>query len=160
MIGVLYELGRALYKWAAAFAIIWSFVSVVLVATAGDYVSRWVPTTPFTSLAIISSVENVGDALRNAALTALSTALSIGAFVSMGYLSGQYYISQAFRSTAALFDIAVLSSIVQIIISASFSAASVLGPTAAAVIAAFGALLSSSIAVYMAYNIAGVPPPP
>ncbi len=155
----MYELGRAIYKWAAVFAIVWSFVSVVLVSVAGKYVESWIPTTPFTTLAIISQASDIGNALRNAALSALSFALSVGALMSFGYISGQYYLSLSFRSVSTLFDIAVLSSVTQIIMSSAYVVASVLGPVSATVIAGFGALITSALAVYMAYYIAGVPPP-
>ncbi|MGC9051269.1 hypothetical protein [Pyrobaculum sp.] len=159
MIGVLYEIGRSVYKWAVSFVIIWSFLSSIAVLMAGSYIANYVPTTPFTTLAIISRADDVATALRSAVMSAISVALGIGMLVGFGYLSSYYYISISFRTAASLLDMALVSSMVQSALTAATAAIQHLGPAAAVVIGGLGVLLSAAVAVYVSFYAAGVPPP-
>jgi hypothetical protein len=159
VIGVLYEIGRSVYRWAASFVIIWSFLSSLAVLMAGSYIANYIPTTPFTTLAIVSKADDAATALRSAIMSAISVALGIGMLVGFGYLSSQYYIAISFRSVASFTDMALISSLVQLAISTISVAVQHLGPAAAVIVGGLGVLLSAAVAVYISFYAAGVAPP-
>jgi hypothetical protein len=159
MIGVLYEIGRAVYRWAAAFVIIWSFLSSLLVLMAGSYIANYIPTTPFTTFAVVSKADDAAAALRSVVTSAISIAVGLGMLASFGFFSSQYYIAISFRTAASLIDMALVSSLVQLAFSTAAVAAEHLGPAAAVVLGGLGVLLSAAAAVYVSYYAAGVAPP-
>lgn len=158
MLGVLYELGRAVYKWAAGFAIAWSFISALLVLIGGDYIARWVPTTPFSTFALLARAVDASITIRALVMSAVSVAFSVAIIGMMGFLSSQY-LSISFRTSAALLDLAITSSLIQVVLSAVSIAAGALGPGAALVLGGFGALVIAAVAVYQMFYLAGVQPP-
>lgn len=159
MLGVLYELGRAVYKWAAGFAIAWSFISALLVLIGGDYIARWVPTTPFSTFALLARAVDASTTIRALAMSALSMAFAVAIIGMMGFLSSQYYLSISFRTSVALLDLAITSSLIQVVLSAVSIAAGALGPGAALALGGFGALVIAAVTVYQMFYLAGVQPP-
>lgn len=159
MIGLLYSIGREVYRWLPGFMLSYTIISTVLYALAGDYVYTWLPQTPVSALTLMFTAKDYAVKLMAAATTAVSMLLGLMSTVGGFLLTGSMYLQMNMRSIIVSMDSAVIISFVQFLVTLIMAIAKYLGPAMATIAGGMSALIVASVTVYYALYATGAPPP-